>query len=363
MTVAGGAQVETPDAWSPVQLGRPGPPYAAWGRRVIASLLDGMLGSGVAFLALDAPELALPFLGVSFGTRGNHDPGLTTWTDSGWAVGTVLAAVVMQAYLGATPGKLAMGLTVVRVADARPVGLLRTVGRWLLHILDAIFLIGFLRPLWNADRQTFADSLMSTVVLQTRRPRAHRWFASPDSSFDPGPPVSWEAPSAPSWLPIATTLSVLACAAGALFSLPFGSSRSTTQRLDLTCLMTSTDPGPFGLTGGTVTADVGDSTQTRLGVTRRSTAGGQAPVATWQLSATSDAPVDGTLRVSFTSADGAATRTYDFPTLGGVVGTTSASWTLPVDAVVDLGSSWRWSQSVVVDGVESPACIGSITLG
>jgi Mce-associated membrane protein len=330
---------------------------------VIASLLDGMLGSGVAFLALGAPELALPFLGVAFGSNGNQGAGLTTWTSSGWAVGTVLAAVVMQTYLGATPGKLVMGLTVVRVADARPVGLLRTVGRWLLHILDAIFLIGFLRPLWNADRQTFADSLMSTVVLQTRRPRAHRWFASPDSSFDPGPPVSWEAPSAPSWLPIATTLSVLACAAGALFSLPSGSSRSTTQRLDLTCLMTSTDPGPFGLTGGTVTADVGDSTQTRLGVTRRSTAGGQAPVATWQLSATSDAPVDGTLRVSFTSADGVVARTYDFPTLGGVVGTTSASWTLPVDAVVDLGSSWRWSQSVVVDGVESPACIGSITLG
>lgn len=34
-----------------------------------------------------------------------------------------------------------------------------------LHLLDSIFLIGFLRPLWNNNRQTFADSITKTVVL------------------------------------------------------------------------------------------------------------------------------------------------------------------------------------------------------
>lgn len=362
MTAAGGAQVETPGTWPPVELGLPGPPYAAWSRRVIASLLDGALGSGVAFLALGAPALTLPFLGAALGYNGSQYTGVTTWTNSGWAVGTVLAAVVMQAYLGATPGKLVMGLAVVRTADARPIGLLRTVVRYVLHIVDAFFLIGFLRPLWNADRQTFADSLTSTVVLHTRRPRAHRSLVSPDPSFDLGPPVSWEAPSVPRWLPVATTLSAVACAVGVLFSWPFGSSQMSTGPFDLTCLMTSTDPGSPGLTGGSVTTELYPATQTRLGVTRHPAAD-RAPRVAWQLSATSDAPTEVTLRVSFTSADAAESRSYDFTTFGGVVGPTTESRALPVDALDEFGPSWSWRQSVVVDGVESPACIGSVSAG
>ena len=362
MAVAGSAQVETPDAWSPVQLGRPGAPYAAWGRRVIASLLDGMLGGGVAYLALGAPTQTLPFLGVTFGFNGIQYTGATTWASSAWTVGAVLAAVVMQAFLGATPGKLVMGLAVVRMANARPIGLLRTVVRYVLHILDAILFIGFLAPLWTTERQTIADRLASTVVLHTRRPRAHRWLAAPDSLSDPGPPIAWESPAAPRWLPFATTLSALACTVGVLFSWPLGYSPSMPPRFDLTCLMTSTDPGPLGLTGGTVTADVYPATQTRLGVTRHSTAD-QAPRVTWRLSGTSNTPTNGTLRVSFTSGDAAVTRSYDFPAPGGVVGTGSDSRTFPVDALDGFGPSWSWRQSVVVDGVESPACIGSISAG
>ena len=70
-----------------------------------------------------------------------------------------------------------------------------------------------------------------------------------------------------------------------------------------------------------------------------------------------------TLRVSFTSTDSAETHSYDFPTFGGVVGTTTESRTLPVDALDGFSPSWSWRQSVVVDGVESPACIGSIDAG
>jgi len=255
-----------------------------------------------------------------------------------------------------------MGLAVVRVTDARPIGLLRTVVRDLLHIFDAILVIGFLLPLWTTERQTIADRLASTVVLHTRRPRAHRWLASPDSSFDPGPPVSWVSPSVPRWLPIGTTLSAVACAVGVLFSGPFGYSQSTAGPMDLTCLMASTDEGPLGLTGGSVTTELYPATQTRLGGTRHPAAD-RAPRVAWQLSATSDAPTEVTLRVSFTSADAAESRSYDFTTFGGVVGPTTESRALPVDALDEFGPSWSWRQSVVVDGVESPACIGSIDAG
>ncbi len=38
--------------------------------------------------------------------------------------------------------------------------------RAILHILDALpCLIGYLWPLWDSKRQTFADKIMGTVVI------------------------------------------------------------------------------------------------------------------------------------------------------------------------------------------------------
>jgi len=348
--------------WPASALGLPVPPYAAWSRRVIASVLDGMLGSGIAFLALGAPALTLPFLGVAFGYNGGEHTGATPWTSSGWAVGTVLVAALMQAYLGATPGKLVMGLAVVRQVDARPIGLVRTVVRYVLHVLDAILFIGFLLPLWSTERQTIADRLASTVVLHTRRPRPHRWLAGLDSSSDPGPPVSWELPAAPRWVPVATTLSAAACAGLALFSGALGDSQTFSGPVDLACDMASTDLGSLNLTGGTLSASLYPATATRLGVTRHSTAD-QAPRVTWELSGSTGASSAVVVRIAFTSQVTADTRSYEFPTYVGVSGPWTESQTLPVDTLDGLGTSWSWRQSLVVDGVESPACIGSVSTG
>ena len=137
------------------------PPFASWGRRVFAYLLDTAIVSAVTFLAvgpLGAPAI-LPVLTPSTGTGG------VVVTDSGWLVATFLALAVLQAYLGWTPGKRTVGIVVVREETGRPAGLVATVLRWLAHVLDAILLIGFLRPLWHAQRKTFADSLLHTVVL------------------------------------------------------------------------------------------------------------------------------------------------------------------------------------------------------
>ena len=37
--------------------------------------------------------------------------------------------------------------------------------RQLLHIVDSICYIGYLWPLWDRKRQTFADKILKTVVL------------------------------------------------------------------------------------------------------------------------------------------------------------------------------------------------------
>jgi len=258
-------------------LGAPGPVCASWGRRVAAAVLDGAIGAGATFLAFGDEVVNVPFIGNGLQPTGVPGVPTTSWTDSGWVMGAVLLVVVMQGYFGVTPGKIVMGIAVVHEVDARPVGLVQTTVRWLLHILDSILLIGYLRPLWNDQRKTFADSIMATVVLDTRRPRRHRWFArGGDSLVDPGPPRSWEAPLGPRW-----------------------------------CGMSASDDGLPGLTGGTLSS--GSTTTTRLGVTRHASGPGSQITATWEWSALQPPTGVVMLRASFARADGTGARHFDYP--------------------------------------------------
>jgi len=228
----------------------------------MAALLDGAIGTGLTDLVFGDPSVTVPFIGAAFQLAGPEGLDRSSWTDSGWLVGVTLLLVVMQAYLGATPGKLVIGVAVVGERDARPIGLLSTVLRWFAHLLDSILLIGYLRPLWNPQRKTFADSIMSTVVLETRRPRRHPWLTlGRDRGTDPGPPLSWEAPSAPRWWPAATWVSAAACLLGVLFSVELPPGQTSGPPLVLSCTMTTPDSGPVGLTGGTLSAAPGNVTR------------------------------------------------------------------------------------------------------
>ncbi|MEV0893247.1 RDD family protein [Promicromonospora sp. NPDC050262] len=150
-----------------------GPAYASWGQRVVAAILDDAILAGVTWLALGvgfAPVTLTPVLGAA---------GTESWSSGPLVlvpVAALVALLVLQALTGWTPGKLVTGIRVVREDDHRPAGLWRTSARWVLHVLDAILLIGYLRPLWHARRQTFADSIVRTVVVRAvpdlpRRPR------------------------------------------------------------------------------------------------------------------------------------------------------------------------------------------------
>lgn len=330
-------------------LGTYGPVFASWGKRVAAAVLDGAIGAGTTFLAFGDQAVTVPFIGAAFQPTAVPGVPTTSWTDSGWVVSAVLLMILMQAYLGVTPGKIVMGIAVVHERDARPIGLVQTTVRWLLHILDSILLIGYLRPLWNAQHQTFADSIMATFVLDTRRPRRHRWFApGGDCVVDPGPPRSWEAPLGPRWWSAVTAICAVACAAGVLFS--FASSGS--GPLVMSCEMTAADDGPLGLTGGTLSS--GNTTTTRLGVTRHAIGPGSQITATWEWGALQPATGVVTLRASFARADGTGARHYDYPVPDGAA--QAATVSLPDDSLKDLGDSWTWTQTILVDSVESPGC-------
>lgn len=139
------------------------PAYATWGQRVVAAILDNAILAAVTWLALGA-GFAQPTLTPRYGTPG----------DAGWPndplilvpIGAVAVLLVLQALTGWTPGKLVVGIRVVREQSSAPVGLWTTAARWALHLLDAVLLIGYLRPLWHQKRQTFADGVVRTIVVQ-----------------------------------------------------------------------------------------------------------------------------------------------------------------------------------------------------
>ena len=319
----------------------------------MAAVLDSAIGAGTTFLALGDQSVTVPFIGTSFQPSGGQGVPTTSWTDSGWVISAVLLVIAMQAYLGVTPGKLVMGIAVLDEHHARPIGLVRTTVRWLLHVLDSILLIGYLRPLWNAQRKTFADSIMGTIVLDTRRPRRHLWFdPGGDSLVDPGTPRSWEAPLGPWWWSAATVIAAVACAGGVLFSF---SASSGSGPLVISCEMTATDNGSLGVTGGTLR--VGTMTTTRLGVTRHANGPGSQIKATWDWSAIPPTTGIVTLRASFSRADGTGARHFDYAAPDAA--TQEATISLPDDSLKGLGDSWTWTQTILVDGVESPGCTAS----
>lgn len=69
---------------------------------------------------------------------------------------------------GQTPGKKVLGIKVLKELDGQLIGGGMGIVRSLAHILDAIScLIGYLWPLWDSKKQTFADKVVGTVVIKT----------------------------------------------------------------------------------------------------------------------------------------------------------------------------------------------------
>jgi uncharacterized RDD family membrane protein YckC len=94
----------------------------------------------------------------------NEGLGWVAWLVAfGWAL--------YNAYLGGTTGqsygKKWAGTRVIKANDGQLLGGGLGIGRYILHILDALpCYLGYLWPLWDAKRQTFADKIVSTVVVK-----------------------------------------------------------------------------------------------------------------------------------------------------------------------------------------------------
>ncbi|QMU72650.1 RDD family protein [Streptacidiphilus sp. P02-A3a] len=151
--------------------------YAHWGRRVAASLVDGVI---VGVLPGILYGIGISQVKVATCTT---DPTSYQTSCSGGTSGAAAIFILLGALLalaggiwltyqvgttGQTVGKKALNIRLVREYDGQVLGFGLALVRLLCHALDSFACyVGWLWPLWDDKKQTFADKIMSTVVVTT----------------------------------------------------------------------------------------------------------------------------------------------------------------------------------------------------
>jgi uncharacterized RDD family membrane protein YckC len=120
---------------------------ASWIERVGASLIDGVIAIIPALVVLVATGSMVGYDLIAF-------------------IGNMTIAY-LNGSQGQSPGKRLLKLKVLRERDGSLIGGGMGIVRALAHILDALSCgIGYLWPLWDSKRQTFADKVIGTVVIK-----------------------------------------------------------------------------------------------------------------------------------------------------------------------------------------------------
>jgi len=137
----------------PVPVG--GAPLADFGKRALGAVIDY------------GPVMVLNTLGSNIGASGSGGGGFIQWIL--WAVG-IAWIVFNTGYKAGTTG-ISLGRSIAKtkvVAEAtgQPVGIGIAIVRYLAHFVDSIIcFIGWFFPLWDPKKQTLADKIMKTVVI------------------------------------------------------------------------------------------------------------------------------------------------------------------------------------------------------
>ncbi len=164
-------------------LGGARPTYAGWGKRVGGFLVDGLIL--VPFYAVAIVVFVLS-LDTTTSTVTDATGQSSTVIEGSSANGALLAVsgllylaaiafgiwnqVIRQGRTGRSIGKGVVGIKLVSESTGQPLGAGMTFVRQLAHFLDSIACyVGWLWPLWDDKRQTFADKVMSSVVVEAPR--------------------------------------------------------------------------------------------------------------------------------------------------------------------------------------------------
>lgn len=130
---------------------------ATWGKRVLATLVD--FGCLIGFYLVVMILSKLPVIGGLIGIVG------------------MLAYLVLAIYWlyltgrdGQSPGKKVIGIKVVDANTGQTIGGGRGVIRGIAHFVDGLICyIGYLFPLWDKKKQTIADKIIGTVVVEVAK--------------------------------------------------------------------------------------------------------------------------------------------------------------------------------------------------
>ncbi|WBQ04619.1 RDD family protein [Kribbella sp. CA-293567] len=150
-----GQQPGYPQAYGqqPYGYGAPTGALAEWPLRVGGALIDSVLVSVPYFLGLMLGRSVHSSLLVIFALVAL---GLGIWN-----------VVVRQGQTGQTLGKTVVKIKLVDGSTGQPVGPGKALLRQLTHILDsAACYVGYLWPLWDEKKQTFADKINDTLVIK-----------------------------------------------------------------------------------------------------------------------------------------------------------------------------------------------------
>jgi uncharacterized RDD family membrane protein YckC len=154
--------------------------YASWISRVVAYLIDGFLGALAGFPIWIGYGMLIANATTTTDAQGvdhvhfHSAAGSTILILIG--VVTALAFFVWnwcirQGRTGATIGKSLLAIRVVH-ADMLPIGAGLSFLRYLLNIVNGIpCYLGYLWPIWDDKKQTFADKIMSTYVIKASEPQ------------------------------------------------------------------------------------------------------------------------------------------------------------------------------------------------
>ncbi|GAA2737694.1 RDD family protein [Pedococcus aerophilus] len=154
-------------------------PLADWGTRVGASIIDSLVALVAAIPYVIGFVLIITGAGSGYDTTTiEYEPddasrGLVVTGIVLIAVGFLLALglvlwnrVLRQGRTGQSIGKKVLGIKLVDEHTGQPVGPGMAFVREIAHTLDGFAYIGYLWPLWDSKRQTFADKVVKTLVVR-----------------------------------------------------------------------------------------------------------------------------------------------------------------------------------------------------
>jgi uncharacterized RDD family membrane protein YckC len=145
------------------------PRLADWGSRVGAYLIDSLMASAVLIVAMIVASVCAA-ASISIQSDGSIATPWVTIVCYVVGYGAYIGVLIWNRWLrqgrtGRSVGKSVLKIRLISADTGRPVGAGTAFLRDLVHIADGFLYIGFLFPLWDQRKQTFADKACNTLVV------------------------------------------------------------------------------------------------------------------------------------------------------------------------------------------------------